>query len=231
MARGARPGKPPLRDPGPLLPFDSERPDGASPRRVFLGWEQPVLHSAASWILGELGSELGDVLVAVPGARAARRLRVLLAQAAPATWLPPRVLTQGELVDELVRLERPVAGRLVRTLVWERALAELAPEERRQLQRPRPGSGETRERLRLAETVRALHGELAPEGKDFEALAADAWEPALDSEAARWRVLARAQADYRRRIAALGLCDPHEGRARAIAAGAVVRARRVVLVG
>jgi RecB family exonuclease len=82
----------------------------------------------------------------------------------------------------------------------------------------------------LAETVRALHGELAPEGRDFEALAQDAWDPALESEAGRWRVLARAQADYRRRIAALGFSDPHEGRARAIAAGALDRTRRVVLV-
>ncbi|HEX6883897.1 MAG TPA: PD-(D/E)XK nuclease family protein [Planctomycetota bacterium] len=198
---------------------------------MFLGWEQPVLPCAARWILAQLGSELGDVLVAVPGARAARRLRELLAQAAPPVWVPPRVLTQGRLVDELVRLEQPPAGRLVRTLAWERALSELPPAERAHLQRPRPGAGEARERLRLAETVRALHGELAPEGKDFESLARDAWGAELDSEAARWRVLARAQADYRRRIAALGLCDPHEGRARAIAAGAVDTTRRVVLVG
>jgi hypothetical protein len=244
-----------------LLPFESTAgspvQDSAAgtprPRRVFLGWKEPVLHSAARWILAELGVELGDVLVAVPGARAARRLRELLALAAPADWVPPRVLTQGELVDELVCLERPTAGRLVRTLVWEGALGALPGPERARLQRPRPGpdgarqrqredpaearkrlrddAAEARERLRLAETVRALHGELAPEGKDFESLARDAWDPALDSEAARWRVLAQAQADYRRRIVELGLCDPHEGRARAIAAGAVDRSRRVVLVG
>src|SRR5262245_51220638 len=146
--RGGKPGRS-ERGGGPLLPFEGVRASGG-PRRVFLGWERPVLHSAARWILAELGAELGDVLVAVPGARAARRLRELLALSAPAGWVPPRVLTQGELVDELVRLERPAAGRLVRTLAWERALGELSGAERALLQRPRAGSDEARERLRLA---------------------------------------------------------------------------------
>jgi hypothetical protein len=155
---------------------------------VFLGWERPILHSAAQWILAELGSELGDVLVALPGARAAQRLRELLALDAPAGWTPPRVLTQGELIDELVHLEHPAAGRLTRTLVWERALATLGDTELAGLLRRR-GDGAS-ERLRLAETVRTLHGELAPEGRDFAALS-EGWAPELEAEAARWQALAR----------------------------------------
>jgi ATP-dependent helicase/nuclease subunit B len=219
---------------GPLLPFDANagsaagRARGEATRRVFLAWERPVLHSAARWILAELGSELGDVLVAVPGARAAARLRELLALAAPADWTPPRVLTQGELIDELVHLEQPAAGRLTRTLVWERALASLDEAELAHLHRRRgDGAGE---RLRLAETVRTLHGELAPEGRDFAGLARESWEPGLEAEAERWGALARAQARYREQLARLGQVDPHEGRARAIAAGAVDRSKRVVLV-
>src|SRR5262245_15592153 len=157
-ARGGRSGRPSNGSAGPLLPFEGDPSGRAQPRRVFLGWERPILHSAARWILAELGSELGDVLVAVPAARAARRLRELLALGAPPGWTPPRVLTQGELTDELARLERPAAGRLTRTLVWERALASLGETELASLQRRRNG-GST-ERLRLAETVRALHGEL-----------------------------------------------------------------------
>jgi hypothetical protein len=214
------------------LPFEGgnaeARPERAGPRRVFLDWKRPILHSAARWILAELGHELGDVLVAVPAARAAARLRELLALAAPPAWTPPRVLTQGELIDELVQLERPAAGRLVRTLVWARALAELDEGERAALQRRRGGgSGEP---LRLAETVRTLHGTLAPEGRDFASLAKEPWGDALDGEAARWRALGQAQAHYRKRLARLGLVDPHEGRGHAITNGAVDRARRVVLV-
>jgi len=199
------------------------------PRRVFLGWERPILSAAAAWILAELGTELQDVLVAVPGARAARRLRELLAESAPDAWTPPRVLTQGELIDELVQLERPPAGRLTRTLVWERALAELDEAQRACLRRAR--ADDTEERLRLAETVRTLHGELAPEDRDFASLGASRWEEALESEAARWEALSAAQATYRALLARLGLVDPHEGRARAIDAGEVEHGQRVVLVG
>src|SRR6185503_9239843 len=44
----------------PLLPFEEPRRDAqprahagerGAPRRVFLGWQRPVLHSAADWIL------------------------------------------------------------------------------------------------------------------------------------------------------------------------------------
>ena len=188
------------------------------------------MHSAREWLLRELGTELGDVLVAVPGARAARRLRELLAERAPAAWTPPRVLTQGELIDELVRLDGPAAGRLARTLVWERALEALPDEQLARLQR-RHREASTEERLRLAETVRTLHGELAPEGRDFADLAGAAWAPELEAEALRWEALGAAQTSYRARVAALGLLDPHEGRTRAILAGRVDAERRVVLVG
>jgi len=211
----------------PLLPFEAGAVESARPRRVFLGWQRPVLRSAARWILAELGTELGDVLVALPGARAARRLRECLAEAAPAGWTPPRVLTQGELVDELVRLERPAAGRLTRTLVWERALASLDADERGRLSNAR---GSAAHSLRLAETVRALHAELAPEGRDFASLAGEAWAPGLEAEEARWQALSKAQARYRELLHALALVDPHEGRAHAIRAGALERERRIVLV-
>jgi RecB family exonuclease len=213
-----------------LLPFDPAPAAAAGgPRRIFLGWQAPILVSAARWLLTQLGPELGDVLVAVPGARAARRLRELLARAAPKDWHPPRVLTQGELVDLLVPLERPAAARLTRTLVWERALEALDAADLARLQRR--SSDALGERLRLAETVRALHGELAPEGRDFAALARAGFAPGLEAESERWTVLARAQAHYRDELARLGEVDPHESRSQAIADGRIARDRRVVLVG
>ncbi len=228
--RGGRPARPSPRDSGPLLPFEGAPASGAAARRVFLGWERPVLHAAADWILRELGGALGDVLVAVPGARAARRLRELLAERAPRDWTPPRVLTQGELIDELVRLARPAAGRLTRTLVWERALESLPRDELARLQRRRNGAGAD-ERLRLAETVRTLHGELAPEGRDFAALAREGFEADLEAEALRWTALGHAQQRYRELLVRLARVDPHEGRAQAVEAGEIDATRRIVLVG
>jgi ATP-dependent helicase/nuclease subunit B len=220
----------------PAIATTLAEPPPAAPRRVFLGWDAPALPAAADWLLAEFHADLADVVVALPGARAARRLRELLARRAPPSWRPPRVLTQGELTDELVLLDRPVAGRVVRTLAWERALATLTEAERGLLVRARPMHGApggygTRDALLLAEIVRGLHGELAPEGLDFARLASGPARPDAGSEGPRWEALAKAQADYRARLDRLGLADPHEARLAAIEAGRVARDRRVVLVG
>ncbi len=215
-----------------LLPFDAAEPQQAAgpaaAERVFLGWDARPLERAAGWLLQRFGSDQGALVVALPSSRAAARLRELLARRAPPDWTPPRLVTQGELSDELVRLERPAAERLARTLAWDRALERLRPEDLACLVRRGAGGLEVRERLRLSETVRTLHAELAQEGQDFGSLARGA---ELETEAARWRVLAEAQASYRELLGGVGLADPHEGRWQAIEAGRVDRERRVVLVG
>lgn len=194
--------------------------------RHFLGWDGPPLERAADWLVAHALGEGLPPIVAVPGARAGRRLAELLARRTDPGAEPPRVVTQGQLVDELVRLERPLAGRLVRTLAWERALAGLRPTELDALARRVAGSDGLSARLRLAETVRTLHAELAAEGLDFERLAREE-----TGDSSRWRVLAGVQRDWRRRLDELGLEDPHEGRSTAIEFGRVDRERRVVLVG
>ncbi|MCP3918505.1 MAG: hypothetical protein GY711_23410 [bacterium] len=205
--------------------------------RHFLGWDGPALEGAADWIVTHLGKDLTGVVVALPGGRARRRLGELLARRAPTDWTPPRILTQGELIDEMTLVDRPVAGRLVRTLAWERALAGLGASELERLARrggASDGSGggdSLAQRLRLAETVRALHGQLAPEGLGFEELATGKARPDSGGEARRWEVLASVQEHYRAVLAGVGLADPHEERRTAIEAGRVDQRARVVLVG
>ncbi|MCZ6598530.1 MAG: PD-(D/E)XK nuclease family protein [Planctomycetota bacterium] len=199
------------------------------PERHFLGWSTPPLHAAAEWILAHRGEDLADHVIALPGMRAARRLREHLARRARPDWTPPRILTQGRLSDELVRLERPAAGRLARTLAWKQALDDL-PATVLESVAHRSGS-DPGDRLRLAETVRALHGLLAPEGLDFATLAAGEKDRQSPGESARWMALARVQDRYRAILAEAGLEDPHEGRLAAIDAGEVEPDCRVVLVG
>ena len=73
--------------------------------RVFLGWDGPFLPRAVQWLRdrferhGEL--DLSGVLVAVPGARAGRRLIELLADPAEPALNPPRVITAGRLPEAL----------------------------------------------------------------------------------------------------------------------------------
>ena len=190
-------------------------------KRVFLGWEGSALDRAAEWILRERGEDLENVLVALPGSRAARALREKLARLAKPSWSPPEILTQGALIDALVETDRPVAGRLARTLAWARALGDL-PRERLEILAARPpAEGDLRGALALAETVRALHADLAEEGIGFDRLAD---EP-------RFAVLAEAQRRWRAILDGLGLADPHESRFAAIDAGTFVRDRVVILVG
>ncbi|MBI5363946.1 MAG: hypothetical protein HZA53_12255, partial [Planctomycetes bacterium] len=187
----------------------------ATSRCVFLGWTDPFLPGAADWLLERHGRDLAHLVVALPGSRAARALVEHLARKAGSELVPPRVVTQGELVDALVPVERPVASRLARTLAWSRALHELPRAELEALVAKAPESAS--EWLRLAEVVRALHGELAPEGLSFADVARRGerldW---TEGEARRWSALVRAQTHWRALLERAGVCAPHEGRSAAI---------------
>ena len=206
---------------------------------TFLGWEGPILQRAAEHLAqaatGPL--DLGDALVAVPGSRAGRLFRAELSQALRRRgwtgFFPPRVMTPGRLLDELVPVEAPVADRLTRTLAWERALVERDPRSLEALV-PRPPERTDRGAWRqLAEQVRTLHAELCEEGLDFGGVARILGEdPTVPpGESRRWEALAGVQRAWRDVLAANGVVDPHEARLAAIEAGGVERTARVVLVG
>ncbi|BCX49287.1 PD-(D/E)XK nuclease superfamily [Haloferula helveola] len=64
-------------------------------RRVFLGWDQPLLGRVVDW-LWERRGEMPGMTVVVPTAQAGRRLREALAEKGPC--LAPRVVTPGALL-------------------------------------------------------------------------------------------------------------------------------------
>jgi len=208
-------------------------------QRHFLGWPTRPLRGAAMALVERFGAGLSDVFVAVPGARAGRGLDVELRRVAEAAglraWTPPRIMTQGRLVDELLRLEGARADRSTRTLAWARALRETLPAGSGDLLERTPEASDTLGWLRLAERVRTLHAELADAGSDFRALAeGDALAPfvgASDREQRRWRVLAAVQGRWREILKDAQLVDPHDARNHALAENAVVQGRAVALVG
>ncbi|MEW6074056.1 MAG: PD-(D/E)XK nuclease family protein [Planctomycetota bacterium] len=202
-----------------------------APHLVFLGWNRPPLAAAAEWLHEHAGEDMGGLLVALPGARAGRRLREILARRIGARWRPPRILTAGALVDELLAVEGRPAGRTVRTLAWVRALQELPGAERERIAARAPEEGDLAGWTRIAEEVRALFGEVAAEGLDFARVAERVARSAIAGETARWRALARAQTRMAELLAAHGLVDPHLGRLAALAAGRVDGTARVVLAG
>jgi len=200
-------------------------------KRVFLGWDGPLLVRAARWLVGEFGSDLLGVVVALPGARSGRILGELLAREVGAGLRPPTVRTAGALSDELLEVEGVAASRVVRTLAWEQALRSLSERELVQLVARPPADEARRAWATLAEEVRGLFGEVAAEGLDFGAVARSTLLEELDGERSRWQVLARAQERMAELLAEAGLHDPHLGRLAAIEAGRVRAPRHVVLVG
>jgi hypothetical protein len=186
--------------------------------RVFLGWDRPLLHSAADWLIAQ-GDELPQMVVAVPGRQAKRRLLELLVDHLPG-GVPPRLVTAGVLVDELVGPRGRVAGRAARTLAWADALASLPADRLAELVTNPPAHDDLRGWRELGAMARGLHGLLGAADRDF----ADAVEPAGrlagPSEAQRWQVLARARKLYLERLTSEGLVDPHESRRAAVAAAA-----------
>lgn len=203
----------------------------AGPKRVFLGWEGPLLHRAAEWLLSEHPDGASEVMVALPGARAGRALTEYLARIAPATWDPPRILTAGRLPDELVELPRPAASRLVRTHAWAEALSSLSDRMLARLFAEAPGRQETLSWVELAGDVRALFGELAGEGRSFADVLSGPLTMASAGERGRWQALCEAQAAMQERLEALGLCDPHLARCAALDAGEILAGGPVVVVG
>ena len=100
-------------------PRHTREPD-SDPRRVFLGWDRPLLAAAADHLVERFGDDLHDVVLALPGRRAGRRLEELLA--VRGVRRPAEVTTAGYLTDRLLSIDVPRADRTERTLAWAHVL-------------------------------------------------------------------------------------------------------------
>ena len=215
--------------------------------RVFLGWDAPALPRAAErlWVrFGpdfrdaeglEAGAEPREVLVAVPGRRAGRRLEELLVERAEAAgaadWRPPRIEAVGEATDALVRFRQPRAGSLVRELTWLQVVQSAGPQALAALVTSTPDREDVAGWIALAELVRGLHGEVAAEGMEFAEVVQRDVFPEGTREAERWQALAALQKDYRKRLAKARLDDPHLGRLDALKEARLRDDCTVVLLG
>ncbi|MFT7486950.1 MAG: ATP-dependent helicase/nuclease subunit B, partial [Candidatus Paceibacteria bacterium] len=207
----------------------------SSAETVFLGWEEMPLVVATRWLLKHKGSDLSQVVVALPGARSGRLLLDCLAREAGKALRPPEIVTAGALSDFLLELDGTPAGRLSRTLAWARALRTLDARQLRRIVARPPEDDDFSAWWRLAEEVRSLFGEMAAEGLEFSAVASD---PTLldqgvsrEGERQRWHALAAAQKEMSKLLAAADLVDPHLGRWQAIENENQAKVSQIVLIG
>ena len=221
----------------------------AMTRRLFLDWTRPLLPQAAERLVAHYADVGGasdearmiGAVVVVPGARAGRRLKELLLEAAEARGLrlvPPRVVTQGTLPELLYEAESPVVSGPVRRLVWAAALRDTAadPSGRRDLNRvfaalpgserwvARPGgggAGSLAEWAPLARELAHLARAVGAGGFRFREVADRCGGSLLHDDARRWRALARVQDRVEDRLRELGRRDPDLSRIRALEQGTV----------
>ena len=141
-------------------------------KRIFLGWKQPALTSVADFLFERYASAneacFSDVVVALPGARATRRLLEVLVEEAErrsAALVPPCIVTLGHLPEELYDSPARMAGPLARQLAWAAALDDIAPNLLCRLTGEAGADDEGREPAQKNAASRAANGRPVPERK------------------------------------------------------------------
>ncbi len=177
-------------------------------QRVFLGWSKPALQSAVPLLLERSRSQrfcdLGHVITVVPGREAGRRLLELLTDAADGELIPPRILTQGTLPEELYFPQRQFASELVQQMVWAQALQAVSANVLSAIVRHPPAREDWQAWIRLGNLMRRQHEELAADLLNFADVARLGARLEGFDETERWQALSQVQQKY------WELLDSHE---------------------
>ncbi|MGB6045606.1 MAG: PD-(D/E)XK nuclease family protein [Pirellulales bacterium] len=191
--------------------------------RTFIDWQRQPLPAAADYLIERYASGAtfdGDrVLVVTSTARARRLLLELLLQRADTrdlAFLPPSIITVGNLPEELYEPRRPFAGRLLQRMAWVESLRNLPREQLERIAAEPPRPAEADRWFELGELLWRQHRELAAEGLDFSDVARAGGEVAGPGEAQRWQVLASVQRAYLDLLTGLNLWDRQTARRVAI---------------
>ncbi|MEX0776787.1 MAG: PD-(D/E)XK nuclease family protein [Phycisphaeraceae bacterium] len=181
--------------------------------RHFLGWDEPGLVRAVAWLRARFGREgvldLGEVMIVVPARRAGRRLLELLAMGADdLVLIPPRIVTQGELPEQLYKPKGKVAGDLLALLARAHGLRRADPEVLRVVVHDPPGPGAGAEDLSgwlaLAQDLGRLDAELAGQGVAVGQVAQRCAAEMDFTDQPRWEALGQLQALYEATLAQVG---------------------------
>jgi len=184
--------------------------------RVFLGWDEPLLPLAARFLVERYGREgsvdLRQASVVLPGARAGRRLKELLLEYAVARGArlnPPRMVPVGGLAEIFYTPNRHAADAFLLRQVWIAVLRDSLELTTRPLFGDLPTFDDLAGWSRLADRVVRLQREVAGGGHYFADVAriCESDPGQLFDDSDRWSGLAHLQADYRRRLKTLGVCD------------------------
>lgn len=206
--------------------------------RICFDWSSPALPAATGFLVERYRRgkvlDLDQVIVAVPGQRARRRLMELLVERSEADGLalvPPDVVTAGSLPELLYEAHKPFACELTQHLAWVKALLGIERRRAMAFASTLPAGDDLADWLPLGELLAGLHLELAADGLDFDDVVRLAAQFLGQEEQARWQVLAELQTRYLCILDQLELWDRQTARLYAIKHGECRTEKAVVLVG
>lgn len=207
-------------------------------RRRCLNWNLPALASAAEYLRQTYAADgalaLDQFIVAVPGSRAGRRLLEILVEQAvehKLAFSPPKIVTLGNLPEQLYSSPQRVAGTLASQLAWAQALGEVDAGLLKRVIPELPPADDPPRWLALANLFGQLHAELAGHALRFCDVAECGLEMGDFTERERWQAMAAVQAAYLRCLQQSGLADRQWARMEALERGACRAENEIVLVG
>jgi ATP-dependent helicase/nuclease subunit B len=202
----------------------------------FLGWTDHALPAASALLADAYATAdsiaLQNVAVALPGARAGRRVKELLVAEAERRGLrlvPPQVVTVGALPELLYTPTVALADAELCRRLWLRQLSAL-PEAERVLLFPRaPAPDDLRGWFGLADAVVGLQRAVGAAGLRFNDVAERCVQ--LHDDSSRWNVLAEMQQRVTNELQARGCIDRDHARILAVTERRVTSGVDVWLVG
>ncbi|MBX3378899.1 MAG: PD-(D/E)XK nuclease family protein [Phycisphaeraceae bacterium] len=212
--------------------------------RIFMGWERPLVESAAAWLASRFatnasgkGIDFQRALVVVPGRRFGRELVAEMVGIGEKTdaWVSPgRVITPGELSALLLDGGAERASALLRAMAWGEALRRLPTADFGAILKRRPSDESAGEWLRLGAMVDFSVGELGRELLTPKEVAERADAMQDSGEGPRWRSIGAAQSTYEDLLVGAGVRDGYAARLELLRSGAPVPAEgysEIVLIG
>ncbi len=191
--------------------------------RTFLDWSEPALPAVAQYLANRFlhGNtlDLDNVVLVLPGGRAARRLTellVLLCEQKSLVLLPPEHCTVGTLPEYLYQSKRPFANDLVQQLAWVQALKQTDRDSCRRFIPRLPDEDDYANWMDLGSLLQRQHRELAADALDFAQVAERGRQMAGFQEETRWRLLGAVQQRYLQILDDLQLWDLQTARLFAI---------------
>jgi hypothetical protein len=207
--------------------------------RKFLDWSKPALPAVVEYLAHRFCTEsntldLDDVLLVLPGGRAARRLTELLVaycEQHDLLLLPPEHCTVGRLPEFLYESRRPFANDLTQQLAWVQALKSADRVRCRRFIPQLPKDDDYVSWMDLGALLQRQHRELAADAIDFSQVAQRGSQLTGFEDESRWAFLRKVQQDYLRLLDDLQLWDLQTARLYAIDYHLCRTDKQIILVG